>query len=307
MYLGTSKRSIETVNTGRIGKTQLKQSKMENKETAIKPKAPTLQGILTQENVRKRFEEILGKKSAGFISSVISATKSNQKLALCDPNSVVSSAIIAATLDLPIQPNLGFAAIIPYTTEVEGQPKSVAQFQMMYRGFIQLAMRTGQYKTMNVCEVYDGELVSENRFTGEYVFDSSKKKSDKVIGYTAYFKMVNGFEKCVYWTNEKIHAHAKRYSKTYTHKNGKWNTDFEAMASKTVLKLLLSKYGILSVDMQLQQAIIADQGVIKDADTLDIDYVDGEEKDEVVESETPQEKMAKMRELQGKVKKTELP
>ncbi len=281
--------------------------------TATTAKPASLLNMLAQVDVKKRFEDIMGKKAAGFISSVISATKANPKLLQCEPGTVISSAVIAATLDLPIQPSLGFAAIVPYNTEVEGQSKSVAQFQMMYRGYIQLGMRTGQYKTMNVCEVYEGELVSENRFTGEYIFDATKKSSDKVIGYAAYFKMINGFEKCVYWTNEKIHAHAKEYSKTYEHKNGRWNKDFGSMASKTVLKNLLSKYGILSVDMQLQQALIADQALIKDANTLDVEYVDSTRENTPEEpekpKETPQEKIAKMRELEAKGKKikTDLP
>ena len=234
---------------------------------------PTLQSLLTQDNVKRRFEEMLGKKAAGFISSIISATKSNPSLQKCEPNSIISAAVIAATLDLPIQNNLGFAAIVPY--------KDDAQFQMMWRGYVQLAMRTGQYLTINVSEVYEGELLSENRITGEYVFDTSKKSSDKIIGYVAYFKMVNGFFKYFYWTTAQVTAHAKKYSQTFKSdkkwvvESSRWTVDFDAMAKKTVLKLLLGRFGILSVDMQT--ALVADQGVIKDADTIDIDYVDNKQ------------------------------
>lgn len=226
----------------------------------------SLTTMLADNGIRKRFEEILGKKSAGFISSIISATKANPELAKCEPGSVISSAVIAATLDLPIQSNLGFAWIIPYNKN--------ATFQMGYKGYIQLAMRSGQYKTMNVTEVYEGELVGEDKFTGEYSFDQSKKKSDKVIGYMAYFKLINGFEKTLYMPVDIMEKHAKKYSQTYKKNFGKWKDDFDAMAKKTVIKLLLSKYGIMTVDMQT--AIITDQSVVKDSETLDVEYVDNE-------------------------------
>ena len=257
---------------------------METTENLPAQKNVTIQSLLTQDSVKKRFEEMLGKKAAGFISSIISATKANKALAECEPNSVLSAAVIAATLDLPIQGNLGFAAIVPYNESYkEGdvwKKRSVAQFQMMYKGFIQLAMRTAQYQTINVTEVYEGELTKENRFTGEFAFDQSKKTSDTVIGYVAFFKMINGFEKTVYWPIAKIHAHAKRYSKSYTNTKGLWITDFDAMAKKTVLKHILSKYGILSVDMQLQQAIIKDQAVTtinEDGEMQEAVYVDNSE------------------------------
>lgn len=217
---------------------------------------------------------MLGKKAAGFISSIISATKSNPDLALCEPNSIISAAVIAATLDLPIQNNLGFAALVPY----KKGDKSEAQFQMMWRGYVQLAMRTAQYQVMNASEVFEGELTYENRITGEYHFDPSKKSSDNIIGYVAYFRMINGFEKYFYWTVEQVTSHAKKYSQSFKSEKkwvvdkSRWTLDFDTMAKKTVLKLLLSKFGILSVDMQM--ALSADQAVIKDPGTIDVDYVD---------------------------------
>lgn len=235
---------------------------MENGIATNKP--VTLQSLLTQESVKKRFEEMLGKKAAGFISSIMSATKLTPALQRCKPETILSASVIAATLDLPIQNNLGFAALVPYGDE--------ATFQMMWRGYVQLAMRTGQYKTMNVCEVYEGELIKYDRFTGEMVLDETKKSSDKIIGYTAFFKMVNGFEKRVYWTVQQIEAHGKKYSKSYAHSSGQWKLNFDAMAKKTVLKMLLSKFGILSVDMQLQQAIVADQSV--PTEDGEFEYVD---------------------------------
>lgn len=229
----------------------------------------TLQSMLANLSVKKRFEEMLGTKAAGFMSSIMTITNGNKALQSCDPKTILSAASIAATLDLPINPNLGFAAIIPYGSE--------AQFQVMYKGYVQLAMRTGQYKLLNVSEVYEGEIKSVNRITGEITFDFEAKKSDKIIGYCSYMRLINGFEKYLYMTREDIDRHAKRYSQTYKSQkdyirnNSKWTTDFDAMAKKTVLKLLISKYGIMSIDMQT--ALQADQAVVKDNGNGDVDYV----------------------------------
>lgn len=183
---------------------------------------------------------------------------------------------MAASLDLPINQNLGFAYIIPYGNE--------AQFQMGYKGYIQLAMRTGQYQTINAAEVYEGEIVKQNRFTGEYEF--GEKTSDKIVGYIAYFKLVNGFEKYLYMSIEEMQAHAKKFSKNYKGGTDKWGiTDFHSMAIKTVLKRLISKYGILSIEMQGQPMVDAitndggrmtmhDDGTLEaefDGDTIDAD------------------------------------
>lgn len=225
-------------------------------------KKDTVESLLAKDGFKKRFEEILGKKAPGFISSVISAVKGNANLALCDPGTVLSSAAVAASLDLPINPNLGFAYIVPYSNQ--------AQFQMGWRGFVQLAMRTGQYQTINVSAVCEGELKRHDKFTGEMEFDSAGKKSDNVVGYVAYFRLLNGFEKWFYMTLEEVQAHGKKYSKSFANTAGRWKLDFDAMAKKTVLKLLLSKFGILSIEMQT--AIQADQGVINGNDNPD--YID---------------------------------
>jgi recombination protein RecT len=243
---------------------------MENNQVISKT---SVSSILAQESVKARFSEIMGKNASAFMSSIISATKANPSLGDCEPNSVISSAVIAATLNLPIQSNLGFAHIVPYMKN----GVSVAQFQMGYKGFIQLALRTAQYKNINASEVYDGELVKHDRITGDVELDTTKKKSDKVIGYVAYFKLINGFEKMLYLTKEQLQAHGSKYSKSYSSKYGRWQLDFDSMALKTVIKLLLSKYGILSVDMQT--AITVDQSIIKDADTMDVEYVDANDRD----------------------------
>lgn len=218
--------------------------------------ALSLKGVLATQKCKSRFEELLGKKAAGFMSSLLSVTNNNKLLAAADPWTIVTAGAIAAALDLPINPSLGFAYIVPYGGK--------AQFQMGYKGYIQLAMRSGQYKTINACEVYEGEIKSVNRFTGEMEF--GEKTSDKVIGYLAYFKLVNGFEKYKYMSLEEMVAHAKKYSKNYKGGTKTWGiTDFNSMAIKTVLKLLISKYGILSIDMQgMATAIANDGGVIKE-------------------------------------------
>lgn len=217
-------------------------------------KVDRLETLVYRTDIKKRFEEILGKKAPAFISSIISATKSNPQLKEADPNSILSSAVVAATLDLPINPNLGFAHIVPYGGK--------AQFQMGWKGFVQLAIRTGQFKTMNAAEVYEGELVSWNRVTGEIEIDLNAKKSDAVIGYVAFFRMINGFEKYHFMTADQVKKHGKKYSKSYAKGFGPWVDDFNSMALKTVLKLLLSKYGMLSVE--IQKAVQADQAIVKE-------------------------------------------
>jgi recombination protein RecT len=140
-----------------------------------------------------------------------------------------------------------------------------------YKGFVQLALRTGQYKNINVIEIYDGQLKSFNPLTEELVLDFDAQKSNKAIGYAAYFRLVNGFEKTVYWPIEKVRAHAQKFSKTFN--NGTWQTDFDEMAKKTVLKNMLSKWGILSIEMQ--EAMRSDQAVVvQNEDNVDYEYVD---------------------------------
>jgi recombination protein RecT len=239
---------------------------------AAQAKHDPISALLSQDAIKRRFEGMLGKKAAGFMSSIISATSANKELKNSDPLSIVQAAAVAAALDLPINPSLGFAHIVPYSGK--------AQFQMGWRGFVQLGMRTGQYKTINACIVYEGELVSRNRFTGEMEFDENRRDSETIIGYVAYFKLVNGFEKWLYMTIEEVKAHGKKYSKSFDNANGRWKKDFDVMALKTVIKMLLSKWGILSIEMQT--AVMADQAVVKKdgaytyPDGTGSDVVDGE-------------------------------
>lgn len=228
--------------------------------------------------IKERLSEILGNKSAGFISSMINVANS-PNLKECEAMSIISSSVVAATLDLPIDPNIGFAYVVPYKCKDKktGQWLKKAQFQLGYKGYVQLALRTSQYKNINIVEVYKGQLKSWNPLTEELEFDFSNKESDEVIGYAGFFRLVNGFEKTVYWGKEEVLNHAKKYSKSFN--SGPWKDDFNSMAKKTVLKDMLKKWGILSIDMQT--GIKADQAVIKEGivnkdGALDenIEYVD---------------------------------
>lgn len=238
----------------------------------------TIKNLFQKDEVRNKFQEMLGKRAPSFITSVLQIVASNNLLAKADPHSVYHSAAVAATLDLPLNNNLGFAYIVPYNQKFKDdkgnwQSKQVAQFQMGYKGFIQLAQRTGMYQTIAAAPIFEGQLIEENPLTG-FVFDFTKKKSEKVIGYASYFKLLNGFEKTIYSTVAEIEAHAKRFSQTYKNNKGIWFDDFPSMALKTVLKANLSKWAPLSID--IQRAITFDQAIVKDVDTQDVEYVDNQ-------------------------------
>lgn len=215
---------------------------------ALTPQA-RIKSLVETEGMKKRFTDVLGSRANAFLQSIVSAYTANANLSECDPMSVISSAMIAATLDLPINSSLGMAHIVPY--------KGVGTFQMGWKGFVQLALRSGQFKTMNATVVYEGQLVKNDQFTGEVEF-KSERTSDTVIGYLFYFKLLNGFEKYTYWTKIECEAHAKRYSFMYkTYSSGVWKDDFNAMALKTVVKSGLSKWGLLS--LQMQTAVVEDE------------------------------------------------
>lgn len=231
--------------------------------------AKTLKGMLEMPAYKNKFNEMLGKKAAGFMSSIIAVANNNKLLAKAEPSTVIGAAAQAAMLDLPINQSLGFAYIVPY--------KGAAQFQLGYKGYIQLAQRSDKYVDIGSNTVYEGELEYENRLLNKFKF--GERTSDKVIGYLAYFKLTNGFEKMLFMELDEMIAHAKKYSKSYSGGTEKWGlADFDTMAEKTVLKRLLSKYGPLSIEsVQMSQALSNDGGVIsmnKDGD-FDVNF-DGE-------------------------------
>lgn len=224
-----------------------------------------LKVLLSQPAYVKRFEEILGRRAPQFVASLIQVGTSTIYLERCDPNTVIAAAITAAALDLPIDKNLGFAHIVPYGNQ--------AQFQMGYKGFIQLAIRTGQYKFLNCCVVRKGELVKYNELTAEVVLDPTKRESEDVVGYAAYFQLMNGFEHAEYWSKAEVENHAKTYSQAYkSNRETPWRTNFDGMALKTVIKSLLSHWGIMSVEMQ--RALTHDQGIRRDIDSEVVVYPD---------------------------------
>lgn len=242
---------------------------MENQVATL----PKLKNMLSSQQVMNNLTAMLGTKAQGFATSVLSTVNNNKLLQNADAGSIYTAAMLAASLDLPINPNLGFAAIVPYG--------KTAQFQVMTRGIVQLAIRSGQYERITNAVVHEGELVKYDPFTDAYEFDASKRTSDKVVGYMAYFKTVSGFEKYYYMTKDEALAHGKKYSQTAKKGYGLWIENTDAMGLKTCLKLLLSKFGVLSIEMQ--RAINFDQAVVKgninnveDIDTLEAEYVDNE-------------------------------
>jgi len=234
----------------------------------------SLRATLNSQGVKSRFEEMLGKRSASFLSSIISSVSNNKMLASSEPSSVVAAAAVAASLDLPINSSLGFAHIVPYKPKNSRFP--VAQFQLGWKGFIQLALRSGQYETINVTPILEGQITKHDKFTGEMEF-SSEYTSKKIVGYLLFFKLINGYRKYFYMTHEECESHGKKYSQSFKKGYGLWVDNFEAMALKTVVKLGLSKYGILSVEMQ--KAIEVDQAVIKEDGSSF--YVDNESASEL--------------------------
>ena len=245
-----------------------------NTITAAK-EAKTLKGMLEMPAYKNKFNEMLGKKAAGFMSSIIAVANNNKLLAKAEPSTVIGAAAQAAMLDLPINQSLGFAYIVPY--------KGAAQFQLGYKGYIQLAQRSGQYVDIGAKTGYEGELEYENRLLDKFKF--GERTGDKVIGYLAYFRLTNGFEKMLFMELDEMIAHAKKYSKSYSGGTGKWGlAEFDVMAEKTVLKRLLSKYGPLSIEsIQMSQALSNDGGVVKmnesgefdvsfDGETIDAEY-----------------------------------
>lgn len=246
----------------------LKKQLATKKETGVGSAGNTIKGLLDSPAIKKRFEEVLNKKAPQYMSSIVNLVNGDTNLKKCDQMSVIASCMVAATLDLPVDKNLGYAWIVPYGNK--------AQFQLGYKGYVQLALRTGQYKAINVIEVHEGELIEWNPLTEELKIDFNQKKSDAVIGYAGYFELINGFKKSTYWTKEQIEKHRKKFSKS----DFGWKKDFDAMAKKTVLRNMLSKWGILSIEMQ--NAYTADQATIRPeaVETGDIkgnvDYVEAD-------------------------------
>ena len=243
-----------------------------------------LTAYLTQDAVKNQINKVIGGKNGQrFISSIVSATQANPQLQECTNASILSAALLGESLNLSPSPQLGQYYMVPYKDKNKG---TVAQFQLGYKGYIQLAIRSGQYKKLNVLAIKEGELIRYDPLNEEIevslIEDEEEREKAETIGYYAMFEYVNGFRKTLYWSKKKMQEHAKKYSPGYVSdlKNNRawtfWSKDFDAMAYKTMLRQLISKWGIMSIDMM--SAMDSDAGVISyDPDgNRTVDYVENE-------------------------------
>lgn len=214
----------------------------------IQEEKRSLANFLKTPNINKMIEDIVGNKKTEFVSNLLALSDNDKNIAECDPKELMMCALNATALNLPLNKNLGYAYVIAYNKK--------PSFQIGYKGLIQLAIRTGQYKTLNACEVREGEI-KRNKFTGE-ITQVGEKPKNKIIGYMAFLELQNGFTSSLYMSEEQIEAHALKYSKSYSYdkaknaNSSKWSDKDvrPKMAIKTVLKGLLGTYGILSTEMQ---------------------------------------------------------
>jgi recombination protein RecT len=220
-----------------------------------------MNAMLDGEKLRGRFDDLLGKRAPQFISSVVSMVNADVNLQQAfyeAPMTVIQSALKAATFDLPIDQNLGYAYIVPFKTSKKQEDGSwvkrmEANFILGWKGMHQLALRTGAYKTINVVDIREGELKSYNRLTEEvnieFVEDDNEREALPIIGYVGYYRLVNGAEKTIYMTKKQVENHEKKHRKGDYMGKG-WKDDFDAMARKTVYRRLIGKWGVMSIDYQ---------------------------------------------------------
>ena len=244
---------------------------------SLAPKQNQRLGItayLTNDAVKNQINNVIGgKDGTKFISAVVSAVNNNPALQECTNQSILSAALLGESLKLSPSPQLGQYYMVPFNDRERGK---VAQFQLGYKGYIQLAIRSGQYKKLNVLAIKEGELVRFDPLNEEIevklIADEEEREQAETIGYYAMFEYTNGFRKAIYWSKKKMEAHALKYSKGYQAKKGYtfWEKDFDGMAYKTMLRQLISKWGIMSIEMQT--AIDSDMAVINEDGTKD--YVD---------------------------------
>lgn len=242
---------------------------------------------LTQDAVKEQINKVVGgKNGTRFIASIVSAVNTNPALSECTNQSILSGALLGESLNLSPSPQLGQYYLVPFNDKTKGK---VAQFQLGYKGYIQLAIRSGQYKKLNVIAIKEGELINYDPLNEEIevklIDDEEAREQAETIGYYAMFEYTNGFKKAMYWSKKKMEAHALKYSKGYQAKKGYtfWEKDFDGMAYKTMLRQLISKWGIMSIDMV--SAMDADMAVIHEDGTKD--YVETED---IVDVPQPQEK-----------------
>ena len=230
-------------------------------------KQQSIATFLATDSVKDNVKKIVGEKDTQrFISSLVSAVQTNPELAKCTNKSLLNAALLGQSLNLPQSPQLANFYFVPFKNSKTNTTE--ATFQLGWRGYMALAMRSGQYKKIHVTDIREGELKAYNPIEDEYEFspetDMGKRLQLPVIGYYAYFILANGFKKTLYWSREQMDEHAKKYSMSYRkgYDSSLWKTDFDKMAFKTMLRQLLSKYGPMSIDME--RAYVVDQSVVDD-------------------------------------------
>ncbi len=232
-----------------------------NNQVANNSGGSNLKGLLKSPAIQNQLKNLLKDRSSQFASSLITLASNDPQLNDAEPMSIISGAMQAAQLSLPLEKQFGFVYLIPFNTKNKqtNQWEKKAQFILGYKGYIQLAQRSGQYSRINVGNVHAGQLKSWDPFKEELEFDPNGKENDEVVGYFGYFRLLNGFEKTTYWTKEQVEQHRIQNAKGKNKQqlSGVWATNYDAMAQKTVLRSMLSKWGILSTEMQ--QAILADE------------------------------------------------
>lgn len=225
----------------------------------------TFNQTITNVKTQEYLTSVLGEKKQAFVNNLTALVSNDKNLQTCEPTTVMFAALKSTALDLPLDNNLGFAYVIPYENKSKGVVE--AQFQIGWKGISQLAIRSGQFKTINVTDVREGELKGRNRMTGdiqvEWINDDEARAKAKIIGYLGYFKLLSGYEKTSYWSVAELEQHGLKYSKTFQRGRGVWKDNFEAMAKKTVVKLMLNK-GDAPMSVEMQQAIKYDQSIILD-------------------------------------------
>lgn len=273
---------------------------MGNNITVTKPARPmTFSTFMSSDAVKQKVNEMIGGKDGqSFITSIISAVSTNPELAKCEHSTILSAAMQGASLKLSPSNQLGHYYLVPYKEKIKGTKdyRMVAQFQMGYKGYIQLAMRSGQYRDLDVMDIRDGEYKGKDKYTGkpviEFIEDDDAREELPIVGYFAYFELLNGFRKSLYWSKAKMEKHAVQYSKGYASdiENGNqytfWSKDFDGMAFKTMLRQLLSKWAVMSIEMQT--AMASDMAVINDNS---YEYVDNQSEEETPE-QTPEDQYA---------------
>lgn len=237
---------------------------------------PKFTAVINSDGYKRMINNTLGNptRAARFVTAITSAVSTTPALAECEASTIVSAGLLGEGLNLSPSPQLGQYYLVPFKDRRNN--RTVAQFQLGYKGYIQLAIRSGQYKKLNVLPIKDGELISFNPLEEEIqvqlIEDEAERENAPTVGYYAMFEYTNGFKKAMYWSRQKMESHAEKYSQGYRVHKGYtfWEKDFDAMACKTMLRQLISKWGIMSIEMQ--KAIESDMGVISEGGN--VDYID---------------------------------